>query len=212
MNFFNFLTGKNNNTTIQKQLQKSLTANEFINVKDIEGNIVYTKDNKLYAYIKIKPFSLELLSEEEQRRMGRRFTAEFSAIKRAYKFFSISRPVDVSFMLDNLNKIYTRTQHIKRKELIRNKMSEINQIAMSSEVLEHNFYMVLWVSNKKDAPKELLKLATEAISCFRTCQMEVTLCNEGDIKMLFNLFANPNYAHLENTDTEEYIPFVGVKD
>ena len=110
MNFFNFLTSKNNNTTIQKQLQKSLTANEFINVKDIEGNIVYTKDNKLYAYIKIKPFSLELLSEEEQRRMGRRFTAEFSAIKRAYKFFSISRPVDVSFMLDNLNKIYTNLQ------------------------------------------------------------------------------------------------------
>jgi len=201
-------SSKKKDPAAEKQLQKNLTANEFVNVKDIDGTIVYSKDNRLYAYIKIKPFSLELLSEDEQKLRGRQFTAEFSAITKSYKFFSISRPVDVSFMLDNLTRINSETHDIKRKELIRNKLAEINQFAMGGDILEHNFFMVLWVTNKKDAQKELLKLAAEVIGRFKSCRMEVSLCNEGEIVKLFNLFANPNYAHLEDADIGEYIPFV----
>jgi len=209
MSILTFLgLGKKKDSEAEKQLEKSLTANAFVNVKDIVGTTVYSKDGKLYAYIKIKALSLELLSEEEQRIRGQQFTAEFSAITKSYKFFSISRPVDVSFMLDNLNSINSKTHDMKRKALIRNKILEINQFAMSGDILEHNFYMVLWVADKKDAKKELHKLAGEIISKFKACQMEVNLCNDGEIIKLFNLFANPNYAHLEGTDIEEHIPFV----
>lgn len=200
---------KKKDNAAQAELQKNITANTFINVKDIDGSIVYSKDNKLYAYIAIKPFSLELLSEEEQRLRGRQFTAEFSGIACTYKFFSISRPVDVSFMLDNLTSINSNTHNRVRKEMIRYKMAEINQFAMSGEILEHNFFMVLWVSNSKDAQKELLKLAADVIGRFKACRMEVALCQKNDIIKLFNLFANPNYAHLEDVDIEEHIPFIG---
>jgi len=82
---------------------------------------------------------------------------------------------------------------------------------MGGDILEHNFFMVLWVANKKDAQKELLKLAAEAIGRFKACRMDVSLCNESEIVKLFNLFANPSYAHLEDADIGEHIPFVGSR-
>jgi hypothetical protein len=210
MGMFGFGKGaKKKDAQAQRLLNRNLTANQFINVKDIDGSIVYTKDNKLYTYIKIKPMSLELMSEQEQKLRGKQFTAEFSAIKNQYKFFSISRPVDVSFMLDNLNGKHSQAQELKRKEVIRNKIAEINRFAMGGEILEHNFFMVLWVAGRKDAQKELLKMANDIIGCFKACRMEVSLCKQSEIIKLFNLFANPNYAHLEDADINEHIPFVG---
>jgi len=192
----------------ENRLKKLVTANDFVNVRNIDGSIVYTKDNKLFTFISIKPFSLELLSEQEQRIRGRQFTAEFSALKIPYKLLSNSRPVDVSFMLDNLNNIYTSTRDIKRRELIKHKMAEINQIAMSSDITEHVFYMAIWTDDKKDAHRELLKQAAEIMSRFKACQTEVSLCKREEIVRLFNLFANPNYTHMENGDTRDYMPFI----
>jgi len=200
--------GKKKDADAEKQFQKNLTANEFINVRDIDGCVVHTKDNKLFAYIKIKPFSLELLSEEEQRLRGKQYTAEFSAITKQYKFFSLSRPVNVSFILDNLAAKNAEAYNMKRKELIRNEIAEVNHYAMSGDILEHNFFIVLWVNNKQNAQKELLKLAADVMERFKACKTEVSLCSESDIIMLFNLFANPNYAHLEDDDIKEHIPFV----
>jgi len=207
MSIINLITGKKADAATQAQLEKNLTANELINVRDIEGSIVYTKDDKLYSYVNIMPLSLELLSEEERILKARQFTAEFSAIPRTFKFLTMSRPVDVSFMLDNLADVNGKTQNLKRKEMIRNKMAEINRFPMSGDTLEHNFFMAIWVQNKKDGQKELLKFAADVISRFKSCGIEVSLCQKEDIIRLFNLFANPNYVHLEDVDIEEHVPF-----
>jgi len=87
-----FKSNKKKDPTAEKQLQKNLTANEFVNVKDIDGTIVYTKDNKLYCYIKIKPFSLELLSEDEQKLRGRQFTANFRQLPSHTNSFQYPAP------------------------------------------------------------------------------------------------------------------------
>lgn len=191
----------------QTRLKRTMTANEFINVKDIQEDVVYTKDNHLFVYLKIQPISLELLSQREQRIKGRQFSTEFSAIKRMYKLFSISRPVDVTFMLDNLRRMQMETTDRKRREVLTNKIREVNQFALSGEILEHQFYMILWHENKKDGERELLKQVNEIIARFKACEMEVSICKKGECIKLLNLFSNPNYAHLEDEDIDEHIPF-----
>lgn len=47
--------------------EKEITANELVNVKDIKGNILYTKDGFLFGYLQISPYNLDLVSEEERR-------------------------------------------------------------------------------------------------------------------------------------------------
>jgi len=207
---FEIIFGKKNaGKETEARLKRTITANEFVNVKDIMDEIVYSKDGYIFTYIKIKPISLELLSEKEQRAKGRQFTSEFSAIKQQYKLFSISRPVDVTFMIDNLNKLHKNTSDIKRKEVIMKKIHEVNQFALSGDILEHQFFMILWTAHRMDAERELLKQTNEIIGRFRACGSEANICKKSDIVKLFNLFSNPNYAHLEDGDFEEYIPFVG---
>lgn len=203
---FSFM--KKTDEEAQKKLARTMTANEFVNVKDIRDEIVYTKDNHLFMIVRIQPISLELLSAREQKIKGRQFSAEFSAIKGMYKIFSIPRPVDVSFMIENLRQHQLNTDNRKRKELLTNKIREVNQFAMSGEVLEHQFFCVLWEANRKGSERELLKRANEIVAIFRGCEVDASICGNSELIKLFNLFANPNYAHLEDDDIGEHIPFV----
>ena len=53
-----------------KEELAQMTANEFVNVKDIRGSFLYTRDGMALAYLKIFPISTELFSKNEKRRVG----------------------------------------------------------------------------------------------------------------------------------------------
>lgn len=76
--------------------RKVLTAQQFINVKDIKDKILYSKDNHIFCYIKIHPVSIDLLSDNEKMNLCKNLAAELSGERKPYKFFAISRPVDIS--------------------------------------------------------------------------------------------------------------------
>lgn len=44
---------------------KSQTLNEFLNIKDIKNNCLYTLDDEVLVFIKVNPINIELLSDEE---------------------------------------------------------------------------------------------------------------------------------------------------
>ncbi len=48
-----------------KEELAQMTANEFVNVKDIRGSFLYTRDGMVLAYLKIFPISTELFSKNE---------------------------------------------------------------------------------------------------------------------------------------------------
>jgi hypothetical protein len=62
-----------------------------VNVKDVRGPILYSKDGLLFAFLRIQPISLDLLSPKEKEKKIRTFSAEFSSERKGFKFLSISR-------------------------------------------------------------------------------------------------------------------------
>ena len=44
---------------------KNKSLNEFLNIKNIDENFLYTLDNKVITFIKVYPINTELFSEEE---------------------------------------------------------------------------------------------------------------------------------------------------
>ncbi|MCL1935031.1 MAG: hypothetical protein FWF57_01420 [Defluviitaleaceae bacterium] len=205
-----FLFKEKKNKEEETRLRRNITANEFINIKDIKDSIVYSRDNHIHAYIKISPMSLELLSNTKQKIEGKKFTVQFSSSEVMYKFITLSRPVDVSFMIEHYTNKLNGTNDNIRKKLLVNKIKELNDIAISGDILEHQFYLHLWNEYKKDkdSEKDLLRQANEFLGKFSNLKLEAKLCTRSDIVKLYNLFSNPNYAHLEDEDIEEYIPFV----
>ncbi|MDR2903668.1 MAG: hypothetical protein LBU77_04105, partial [Clostridiales bacterium] len=96
MNLTELFFGKKKDPQAIERLRKIQTANDFVNVKDVRGSVLYSKDGLIFAFLRIQPISLDLLSPCEQAKKIKNFAAEFSAEKKGFKFFSISRPVDIS--------------------------------------------------------------------------------------------------------------------
>ena len=42
------------------------TANDYVNVLDIKNGLLYSKDHYVFAYIRVPPLALELMSIAEQ--------------------------------------------------------------------------------------------------------------------------------------------------
>jgi len=181
-----------------------MTANEFINVQDVRGSVLYAKDGMLFAFLRIQPISLDLLSPREKEAKIHNFAAEFSVEKRSYKFFSISRPVDISRLINRLTGLLSESTDPVQKEMLNSEISEIVSFAMTGEVTERQFYLIIWESGSGE--KELLKRAHDLENRFESCELTADLCDKSTIIHLLNLFANPNYAHLEDSDITPAIP------
>ncbi len=204
--------GKKKSSAQDLERQKKLqTANEFVNVKDVRGPVLYSRDGLLFAFLRIQPISLDLLSPREKEKKIGRFAAEFSAEKKGFKFFSISRPVDISGLSARLSALLADATDPAQKDLLNHEIREVAAFAMTGEVTERQFYLVLWESAASDGERELLRRARELENRFSACEITAELCGQGHIIRLLNLFANPNYAHLEDEEIDPAIPMLSGK-
>ena len=209
MNLFDLFGNKKKDTQAAERLRRTQTANDFVNVKDVSGPVLFSKDGLLFAFLRIQPISLDLLSPREKEKKIRSFAAEFSAEKKGFKFFSISRPVDISGLSARLTGLLAEATDTVQKDLLNNEIREVSAFALTGEVTERQFYLILWEPVASDGEKELLRRARELENRFAGCEIVAELCNQGPIIRLLNLFANPNYAHLEDDNADPAIPFIG---
>ena len=47
------------------QKEKTQSLNEFLNIKNIKGNFLYTLDEQVILFIKVNPINIELLTDKE---------------------------------------------------------------------------------------------------------------------------------------------------
>ena len=188
--------------------KKVLTAQQFINVKDIKGRILYSKDNHVFCYIKIYPVSIDLLSENEKMNLCKSLSAELSSERKPFKFFAISRPVDISALIDEDMEIYAQSTDMVQKSLLSEEIGVYNHYALSGDVIERQFYLIIWEKMSEDAEITLIKRAKELISKLTACNVSAESIDAQQIIQLCNLFANPSYAHLESYDMNASIPIL----
>ena len=71
------------------------SANLFLNIKDVQGNFLYTIDNKVLCYLRIYPKNCKLMSKEEQVAHGRSITRNFASELKPLKLYFTNRPIDL---------------------------------------------------------------------------------------------------------------------
>lgn len=183
------------------------SANEFINVRDIQDNLLYTLDGLALCFLKITPISIDLYSKNEKQNLMRMLTAEMSSIQHEFQFLAVSRPVDIGPLLMELTSLLV-TDDPKQKELLKQEIAEMNAYAISGEIVERQFYITLWDHVDDDMQRELLNRAKQLSQAFIDCGMECSLLSQQEIVRLCNLVNNPAYTHLEDNDTAPTIPII----
>jgi len=195
-----FYMKNNNNKPADTKTQQELTAQEFVNVKDIHDRFLYTRDGQVIAYIKIHPISIDLFSDNEKEQIARVLTAELSSIQKPFKFLAVSRPVDITPLVNEYTTLLSETTDQKQKELLRNEIMEISNFATSGEVIERNFFIMLWSKYREGIELDLIKDCKEMILKFESANISCDLIKEQEIVRLCNLVNNPAYTHIENMD------------
>ncbi|MBF8982591.1 hypothetical protein IZY60_03470 [Lutibacter sp. B2] len=195
----------------QKQTELSneqITANEFINVKDIKDRFLYTRDGQIIMYIKINPISIDLFSDTEKDQMCRALTAELSSTRKPFKFLAVSRPVDISPLINEYTQLLSETNDQKQKELLRNEMMVMSNYAISGDVVERQFYIMLWDQYQENIEKDILKECREFVSKFESGNVRCEILKEKEIVRLCNLVNNPVYIQVEDGEFERTIALV----
>jgi len=205
--YYYLINKKSSASNIDEALAKK-TAQDFVNIKDIRDKYAYTKDGMVYMYIKIHPIDVDLISSREQVNLERQLTAELSSDSDTIKLICVSRPIDIAPLINEYNEILINSSNNIQKTLLKHEMLNMNDYAMSGEVVERQFYLHLWHKYEDGAESNLNKKAYDIISKFSSCQTKCEILLEQDIYRLFNLFNNPATINLEDSSFDASIPLM----
>ncbi|MFA5576317.1 MAG: hypothetical protein WCZ27_05950 [Tissierellaceae bacterium] len=202
-----FIFNKINKINNSKISEKQQTAQDFTNVADI-GNFLYSRDKYVFGYLKISPISIELLSDREKRSLAKSLTAELSALQSIFRFIAVSRPIDITPLINNYSQILLDSNDQKQKELLRHEMYSISDYAMNGENVERQFYIRLYQRQEEGAEKELIAKLNDLSERFGRRGVRSNILKEKDIVRLCNLVNNPAYSHIEDSDFKAVIPMM----
>jgi hypothetical protein len=156
-------------------------------------------------YLRVHAISIDLYSRAEKNNLIKQITAELSDIQYPFKFMAVSRPVDISPLISDMQGML-KTADDKRKELLRQEILQMSSFALSGEIVERQFYISLWDCYEDGVEKDLLKRASLLAEKFTTNGIGCDVLAEKEIVRFLNLVNNPSYTHLEDTEFEASIP------
>ncbi len=117
-------------------------------------------------------------------------TAELSSERKMFKFLAVSRPVDISPLINEYTDLLSTTQDQKQKQLLRNEMMVMSNYALSGEVVERQGYIMLWEKFELGIEQELDKRAYEMLGRFEGCNIQCELLKQQEIVKLCNMVNN----------------------
>lgn len=168
----------------QKIPEHILTAQEFINVEDIEDGLLYSLDGHLFGYLSIRARDGKLLSEQERVAGASALAAALGGENYPWQLLSVPRTLDNHGMIDHLVELRKIAREEARLKLINGEITALQTLAREG-IKEPMIVLKTWLKASKGADQELKKrllglrnlLIDRGISCELMTSQEVTyLC------------------------------------
>lgn len=191
--------------------KKIQSLNEFLNIKDIKENYLYTLDEQVISFIKVNPMNIELLSDKELESKMDLSSIEFSNEQYPYKIMVIPRAVDISDYIREQEELKDKLTDDICIEIINNRIISITEMIENKNIIENEFYIMIFESNKNNVEIELNKRANNWINRLKNCGLKSELLEERDIILIIKSFTIPEFARLEGTDYRDNIVQINRK-
>lgn len=201
---------KKDRAVILTKTQQSVM--DLTNIIDIRDHFLYSKDGKIFTYLKIAPVSLDLLSEREKDQLSRTLSAELSRETKPFKLLALSRPIDISPLIDEYSQLHSMSKDEKQRQLLIHEMEMLKDFMNSEEVVVRQFFIVIWEKYHDGIEADFIKRAKDFALSFQNAGVRCELLKEDEIITLINMIHNPAYIHLEDTDYQEYIPKINLRE
>lgn len=178
----------------------TITANKFLNIKDIQGNFLYTIDGKVLAYLKIYPKNCKLMSKEEQKNHAQILTRNFASELKPFKLYFTNRPVNLQRNQDYQAELMDKEKNATKFTLQGKRSRSFGNLSVRGKALESEIYLIVWDENTEYIEQELMKRLNDLKMKFTNSGYRTEILEERLIIQLVNSYTNPDVAYIENQD------------
>lgn len=176
----------------------TITANRFLNIKDIQGNFLYTIDGKVLAYLKIYPKNCKLMSKEEQKNHAQILTRNFASELKPFKLYFTNRPVNLQRNQDYQAELMDKEKNALKFSLQGKRSRSFGNLSVRGKALESEIYLIVWGDNTEYIEQDLIKRLNELKMKFTNSGYKTEVLEERLIIQLVNSYTNLDVAYIEN--------------
>lgn len=184
---------------------KNKSLNEFLNIKNIDENFLYTLDNKVITFIKVYPINTELFSEEELENKMDSMSVEFSNEQYPYSIFVIPRKVDISEYVKEQEELKKNIQDEISIKIVEKRIIATHELVADKNIIENEFYLYIWEEDSDNVKEKILKRANNWKKRFKDCGFETEILEKTQIILLAKSFTIPEFARKESVDYDDSI-------
>ena len=184
---------------------KNKSLNEFLNIKNIDENFLYTLDNKVITFIKVYPINTELFSEEELENKMDSMSVEFSNEQYPYSIFVIPRQVDITEYVKEQEELKKNIQDEISIKIVEKRIIATHELVADKNIIENEFYLYIWEEDSDNVKEKILKRANNWKKRFKDCGFETEILEKTQIILLAKSFTIPEFARKESVDYDDSI-------
>lgn len=174
------------------------SANLFLNIKDVQGNFLYTIDNKVLCYLRIYPKNCKLMSKDEQVAHGRSITRNFASELKPLKLYFTNRPIDLRKNQDFQASLMEKEKEALKFSLLDKRSRSFGVLSTTGKALESEIYLMIWAENDEYVEQELIKRLSEIRMKLTNSGYKTEVLDERLIIQLINSYNNPDIAYIED--------------
>lgn len=186
-------------------IKKNKSINEFLNIKNIEENFLYTLDEQVILFIRINPMNTNLFSEEELEIKMNSMSIEFCNEQYPYTVFIIPRKVDITDYIKEQEALKRKLQDETSINIVEKRILATHQLVANKNIIENEFYLLIWDNDSEDIKEKLNKRANVWMKRFKNCEFQTKILNKSEIILLVKSFTIPEFARKEDTNYDDSI-------
>lgn len=191
--------------------QKDISLNEFLNIADIEDNCITTIDGFILMILNIKAQNFGLLSEKELVNRMNSMSVEFSNERYPYKILVTPKIVDIKETIKEQEELKQKVDNEIFREIIENRINFLQNFVSDKEIIENDFFLIIWEKETEKAKIELQKRASNWKNRLRNCELKSEILNNEELIYLIKTFNLPKYKD-EDNDYKNHISKIDRKE
>ena len=191
--------------------QKDISLNEFLNIADIEDNCITTIDGFILMILNIKAQNFGLLSEKELVNRMNSMSVEFSNERYPYKILVTPKIVDITETIKEQEELKQKVDNEIFREIIENRINFLQNFVSDKEIIENDFFLIIWEKETEKAKIELQKRANNWKNRLRNCELKSEILNKEELIFLIKTFNLTSYKN-EDNDYKNHISKIDRKE
>ena len=168
----------------------------------------FDQDDYAISYVRLQPPMSSLWSKREKRMRTNTLVAEVSKDKAPWILTAVSRPMDITQLINQYRQKRDETDDPIRKQILKQETRELQTKVGAGEAIERQFFIKVWMNNKPGVEAELMDRARNIISAYESIGVLGHILKKPEIIRYCNLVHNPAYINMDDVSVDANMPFI----